>query len=204
MILIIYAHPYPHHSHANKRMLEQARTLEGVEIRSLYQLYPDFNIDIAAEQEALSRADLIVWQHPMQWYSIPPLLKLWIDKVFSHSKAYGRLSVMAQYYCNVIPVLEVPPSAFTPPPKVDSAVVRLVPHATMPHPVKDVRVLSRITTEAFNQRRKTIRNSLGNLFSVEVLTGMGIDPAMRAENISVAQYCQMANYLAENAPLQES
>ena len=57
MILIIYAHPYPHHSHANKRMLEQARTLEGVEIRSLYQLYPDFNIDIAAEQEALSRAD---------------------------------------------------------------------------------------------------------------------------------------------------
>ena len=69
--------------------------------------------------------------------------------------------------------------------------------------IKDVRVLSRITTEAL-QRRKTIRNSLGNLFSVEVLTGMGIDPAMRAENISVAQYCQMANYLAENAPLQES
>lgn len=55
MILIIYAHPYPQHSHANKRMLEQARTLEGVEIRSLYQLYPDFNIDIAAEQDALAR-----------------------------------------------------------------------------------------------------------------------------------------------------
>ncbi len=121
-----------------------------------------------------------------------------------NSKAYGRLSVMAQYYCQVIPVLEVPPSAFTPPPKVDSAVVRLVPHATMPYPVKDIRVLSRITTEAFNQRRKTIRNSLGNLFSVETLTEMGIDPAMRAENISVAQYCQMANYLSENAPLKES
>lgn len=55
MILIIYAHPYPHHSHANKRMLEQAGTLENVEIRSLYHLYPDFNIDVAAEQEALSR-----------------------------------------------------------------------------------------------------------------------------------------------------
>ncbi len=66
MILIIYAHPYPHHSHANKRMLEQAGTLENVEIRSLYHLYPDFNIDVAAEQEALSRASLIVWQHPMQ------------------------------------------------------------------------------------------------------------------------------------------
>ncbi len=55
MILIIYAHPYPQHSHANKRMLEQAGTLEGVEIRSLYQLYPDFNIDVAAEQAALAR-----------------------------------------------------------------------------------------------------------------------------------------------------
>ena len=55
MILIIYAHPYPQHSHANKRMLEQARTLDGVEIRSLYQLYPDFNIDVAAEQQALAR-----------------------------------------------------------------------------------------------------------------------------------------------------
>ena len=90
MILIIYAHPYPQHSHANKRMLEQVRTLDNVEIRSLYQLYPDFNIDIAAEQDALSRADLIIWQHPMQWYSTPPLLKLWIDKVFSHGWAYGH------------------------------------------------------------------------------------------------------------------
>ncbi len=89
MILIIYAHPYPQHSHANKRMLEQAGTLEGVEIRSLYQLYPDFNIDVAAEQAA-ARADLVIWQHPMQWYSVPPLLKLWMDKVLSHGWAYGH------------------------------------------------------------------------------------------------------------------
>ena len=90
MILIIYAHPYPQHSHANKRMLEQAGTLDGVEIRSLYQLYPDFNIDIAAEQAALARADLVIWQHPMQWYSVPPLLKLWMDKVLAHGWAYGH------------------------------------------------------------------------------------------------------------------
>jgi 16S rRNA (adenine1518-N6/adenine1519-N6)-dimethyltransferase len=119
------------------------------------------------------------------------------------SKAYGRLTVMAQYYCQVIPVLEVPPTAFTPAPKVDSAVVRLVPHATLPHPVKDVRVLSRLTTEAFNQRRKTIRNSLGNVFTAEVLNELGIDPAKRAENVSVAQYCQLANYLSDNAPPKE-
>lgn len=115
------------------------------------------------------------------------------------SKAYGRLSVMAQYYCQIIPVLEVPPSAFTPAPKVDSAVVRLVPHKTLPYPVDDLRILSRITTEAFNQRRKTIRNSLGNLFSVEVLAELGVDSALRAENISVEQYCKMANYLSQKS-----
>lgn len=76
MILIIYAHPYPHHSHANKRMLEQAGTLENVEIRSLYHLYPDFNIDVAAEQKALSRARLIVWQHPMQWVQRPSFTQI--------------------------------------------------------------------------------------------------------------------------------
>ncbi|MDN6071378.1 MAG: 16S rRNA (adenine(1518)-N(6)/adenine(1519)-N(6))-dimethyltransferase RsmA [Enterobacterales bacterium] len=116
-----------------------------------------------------------------------------------NSKAYGRLTVMAQYYCQVIPVLEVPPTAFRPAPKVDSAVVRLIPHATIPHPVKDIRVLSRITTEAFNQRRKTVRNSLGHLFTPEQLTELGIDPAQRAENISVENYCKLANWLCEKS-----
>jgi 16S rRNA (adenine1518-N6/adenine1519-N6)-dimethyltransferase len=120
-----------------------------------------------------------------------------------NSKTYGRLTVMAQYYCNIIPVLEVPPTAFTPAPKVDSAVVRLVPHTTLPHPVGDVRVLSRITTQAFNQRRKTVRNSLGNLFSVEQLIELGLDPTMRAENISVAQYCKLANWLSEHPQQQQ-
>ncbi|MGL4415902.1 MAG: 16S rRNA (adenine(1518)-N(6)/adenine(1519)-N(6))-dimethyltransferase RsmA, partial [Plesiomonas shigelloides] len=92
------------------------------------------------------------------------------------SKAYGRLSVMAQYYCQVIPVLEVPPHAFKPAPKVDSAVVRLVPHAQKPFPVKNLRWLSRVTTDAFNQRRKTLRNGLSHLFSVEQLEALGIDP----------------------------
>lgn len=120
-----------------------------------------------------------------------------------NSKAYGRLSVMAQYYCNVIPVLEVPPTAFAPPPKVDSAVVRLAPYRELPHPVGDVRMLSRITTQAFNQRRKTVRNSLGDLFTPEQLTDLGVDPTLRAENISVAQYCKLANWLSANLPPQQ-
>ncbi|GAA0497188.1 16S rRNA (adenine(1518)-N(6)/adenine(1519)-N(6)) -dimethyltransferase RsmA [Tatumella terrea] len=114
------------------------------------------------------------------------------------SKAYGRLTVMAQYYCQVIPVLEVPPQSFTPPPKVDSAVVRLVPHTRSPYPEVDVKILSRITTEAFGKRRKTLRNSLGHLFSAGVLSDLGIDDTLRAENISIAQYCQLAHWLTEH------
>ncbi len=114
------------------------------------------------------------------------------------SKAYGRLTVMAQYYCQVIPVLEVPPHSFTPPPKVDSAVVRLIPHVQSPYPAVDVKVLSRITTEAFGKRRKTLRNSLGHLFPDTVLTSLGIDNSLRAENVSIAQYCQLALWLTEH------
>ncbi|WJY15653.1 16S rRNA (adenine(1518)-N(6)/adenine(1519)-N(6))-dimethyltransferase RsmA [Pectobacteriaceae bacterium CE90] len=120
-----------------------------------------------------------------------------------NSKAYGRLSVMAQYYCQVIPVLEVPPTAFKPAPKVDSAVIRLVPHTTSPYPIVDTRVLGRITTEAFNQRRKTLRNSLGNLFTPERLTELGVDPTVRAENVSVEQYCRLADWLTEHPTVQE-
>ena len=68
MVLIIYAHPYPQHSHANKRMLEQARTLENVEIRSLINSILIL-ISMSPPNRRRSRADLIVWQHPMQWYS---------------------------------------------------------------------------------------------------------------------------------------
>ncbi|MCP1065958.1 16S rRNA (adenine(1518)-N(6)/adenine(1519)-N(6))-dimethyltransferase RsmA [Serratia symbiotica] len=119
------------------------------------------------------------------------------------SKSYGRLSVMAQYYCNVIPVLEVPPTSFTPAPKVDSAVVRLVPHSVMPNPVSDVHMLSRITTQVFNQRRKTIRNSLGDLFTPVQLIELGINASLRAENISVVQYCKLANWLSDNSAPQQ-
>ncbi|AUI65419.1 MULTISPECIES: 16S rRNA (adenine(1518)-N(6)/adenine(1519)-N(6))-dimethyltransferase RsmA [Glaesserella] len=116
-----------------------------------------------------------------------------------NSKAYGRLTIMAQYYCQVMPVLEVPPSAFKPAPKVDSAVVRLVPYKTLPHPVKDIYWLNRVTTQAFNQRRKTLRNALSTLFSVEQLDALGIDLNSRAENLSLADYARLANWLCDNA-----
>ena len=117
-----------------------------------------------------------------------------------NNKAYGRLTIMAQYFCQVMPVLDVPPSAFKPAPKVDSAVVRLVPHQTLPHPVKDLYWLNRVCSQAFNQRRKTLRNALSALFSPENLTALSIDLNARAENLSIADYVRLADWLVDNPP----
>lgn len=119
------------------------------------------------------------------------------------SKSYGRLSVMSQYYCDIIPVLEVPPESFTPAPKVDSVVVCLLPHARIRHPVDDIVMLNRVTLASFTKRRKTLRNSLGHLFSSETFSELGINDKLRAENLSVAQYCQLANWLIAHPESQE-
>lgn len=117
-----------------------------------------------------------------------------------NSKAYGRLTIMTQYFCQVMPVLEVPPSAFKPAPKVDSAVVRLIPHQQLPHAVKDLYWLNRVTAQAFNQRRKTLRNALSTLILPENLTTLSIDLNARAENLSIADYARLADWLADNPP----
>ena len=89
MILIIHAHPYPRHSRAGNALLSAVRDLPDVVVHSLYDRYPDFDIDIAAEQAALLRADLVVWLHPMYWYSVPAMLKHWFDVVLARGWAYG-------------------------------------------------------------------------------------------------------------------
>lgn len=115
-------------------------------------------------------------------------------------KSYGRLSVMTQYYCKVIPVLQVPPGAFKPAPKVDSAVVKLVPKAASELTANDVSVLNKVTTAAFGQRRKTLRNSLQTLISEAELTSIGIDPTQRAEKISLSQFVTIANAVSAKNP----
>ena len=90
MILIIHAHPYPQRSRAGRALLEAVRDLPELEVRSLYDLYPDFDIDVAAEQAALTRADLVVWLHPIYWYSVPAMLKHWFDVVLASGWAYGE------------------------------------------------------------------------------------------------------------------
>lgn len=113
------------------------------------------------------------------------------------SKNYGRLSVMAQYFCQVIPVLHVPPGAFKPPPKVDSAVVRLVPHKTKPVTVRSESNLNRVCAQAFNQRRKTIRNSLKDCLNEAQIVEAGINPELRAENLSLKDFAALANLMTD-------
>jgi glutathione-regulated potassium-efflux system ancillary protein KefF len=86
----VFAHPYPDRSRANRRLLEAVADLEGLEVRSLYDAYPTFDIDVPAEQASLAKADTIVWHHPTYWYSVPGLLKHWFDKVLLRGWAYGE------------------------------------------------------------------------------------------------------------------
>jgi glutathione-regulated potassium-efflux system ancillary protein KefF len=89
MALLIYAHPYPDRSRANRALIDAVSDLPGLLVHSLYDLYPDFDIDVAREQEILSEHELVIWQHPMYWYSVPGLLKHWFDKVLLRGWAYG-------------------------------------------------------------------------------------------------------------------
>tara|TARA_B110000091_G_scaffold159130_1_gene169497 strand:+ start:494 stop:1309 length:816 start_codon:yes stop_codon:yes gene_type:complete len=119
-----------------------------------------------------------------------------------NSKTYGRLSIMTQYQCQVIPVMEIGPEAFKPAPKVDSAIVRLVPHKIIKNPVKNIKSLNQVCLAAFNQRRKTIRNSFKKLLSSDQLESLGINPGLRAENLSVDDFIMLANFVHDN-PVEE-
>jgi glutathione-regulated potassium-efflux system ancillary protein KefF len=88
--LVIHAHPRPRQSRATHALLDMLATRPDTAVRSLYERYPDFDIDVASEQEALTHADLLVWVTPVYWYSVPALLKHWFDTVLTHGWAYGH------------------------------------------------------------------------------------------------------------------
>ncbi|MGZ5030869.1 MAG: 16S rRNA (adenine(1518)-N(6)/adenine(1519)-N(6))-dimethyltransferase RsmA [Methylobacter sp.] len=113
------------------------------------------------------------------------------------SKKYGRLSVMMQYYCATELLFDVPPESFDPAPQVMSAIVRLVPHRQPPVAVNDIAKLNRVVTQAFSQRRKTLRNSMKKLIAEEEIVALGIDPTLRAENISLAEFAGLSNLLQD-------
>ena len=113
------------------------------------------------------------------------------------SKSYGRLSVMMQYYCKVEPLFHVPPHAFKPMPKVDSAIVRLTPHRKLPSTARDTQMLQKVVKTCFQQRRKTLRNNLKQLATVEQLEQLPFDLAVRPERLSFADFVQLSNILGE-------
>jgi glutathione-regulated potassium-efflux system ancillary protein KefF len=88
-ILVLAAHPNWRESRVNVRLLDTARETPGVQVRDLYALYPDYDIDVPTEQQAVQAAKLVVMLHPIQWYSMPALFKLWLDEVLTYGWAYG-------------------------------------------------------------------------------------------------------------------
>jgi 16S rRNA (adenine1518-N6/adenine1519-N6)-dimethyltransferase len=109
------------------------------------------------------------------------------------SKTYGRLSVMLQAWCTVTALFDVGPGAFKPPPKVESAVVRLVPRAPAEVGIDDPRHFAAVVRAAFGQRRKTLRNALRQVCDADQMQAAGIDPQRRAEQLEVAEFVRLAN-----------
>ena len=109
------------------------------------------------------------------------------------SKVYGRLSVMLQASCKVTPLIKVPPGAFRPAPKVDSAVVRLVPKPAGEVQVRDHARFAHIVRAAFGQRRKTLHNALKDVCDDDAIRAAGLEPQLRAEQVPVNGFIALAN-----------
>ncbi|TYB81791.1 16S rRNA (adenine(1518)-N(6)/adenine(1519)-N(6))-dimethyltransferase RsmA [Maritimibacter fusiformis] len=147
---------------------------------------------------------LVRWLTPGDWPPFWQSLTLMFQKEVAQrivakpgSKAYGRLAILAQWRCDAKVMMELPPEAFTPPPKVRSAVVHLT---ALPAPrfEADAGVLQNLTATAFQQRRKMLRASLKGLHPDigGVLTSVGIDPTSRAEQVDLEHFCALARALA--------
>lgn len=103
-ILLLFAHPRLEKSRINLHLIKGADTIPGVTFRDLYEEYPDFDVDIKAEQALLLTHDIIILHHPFFWYNAPPLIKQWIDLVLAHGWAYGSAGRMLEgkYWMQII------------------------------------------------------------------------------------------------------
>jgi len=114
LILLVHAHPHPDRSIGGKALLDAVRDLPRLAVRSLYDLYPDFAIDVGAERTALESCRLLVWQHPMYWYGVPALLKLWFETVLTEGWAFGSRRALAGKDCLWVTTTGGAAEAFTP------------------------------------------------------------------------------------------
>jgi 16S rRNA (adenine1518-N6/adenine1519-N6)-dimethyltransferase len=109
------------------------------------------------------------------------------------NKSWGRLGVMAQFQCEVEQLFEVPPEAFFPPPKVQSAIIRLTPRQTPRWAQVDREALSKVVSQAFSQRRKTLRNNFKNSLTDTQFEAAGVDPQARAETLTIDHFVALAS-----------
>lgn len=151
-----------------------------------------YNISTPLLFHLLDQADVVADMHFM-------LQKEVVDRMAAGpgSKTYGRLSVMLQSRCSVTSLFDIGPGAFTPPPKVHSSIVRLIPHAQPPVAIARPEDFAKLVTQAFGQRRKTLRNNLKGLLEADMIAACGIDPGDRAENLNLAQFADLANALPQ-------
>lgn len=147
-----------------------------------------YNISTPLIFHLLSQASAIEDMHFM-------LQKEVVDRLAARpgDSLYGRLSVMAQYYCDVESLFIVGPESFDPAPKVDSAIVRMTPHKILPFPVVDIKTLEDTVRIGFHQRRKTLRNNYKGVLDNEDFELLEIDPSLRPERLDVADFVRIAN-----------
>lgn len=152
-----------------------------------------YNISTPLIFHLLSFADTVTDMHFM-------LQKEVVDRMSASpgNRDYGKLSVMLQYRCEVDFLFDVPPGSFSPPPKVDSAIVRLKPYAKKPYDCADEKLLNQLVSAAFTMRRKTIRNTLKAFADGPKLETLGIDLTLRPEDLSVADYVNIVNALSHD------
>lgn len=122
-----------------------------------------------------------------------------VDRIVARAgdSAYGRLSIMLQYFCSAEYLFTVKPGAFRPAPKVDSAIVRLVPHAEPPTDIFDFDAFSNLVNFSFTQRRKTLRNILKGKLEISQIEALNIDPTIRPERLSLDDFAKIANTISE-------
>lgn len=171
------------------------------DFRALYRDRPlrvvgnlPYNISTPLIFRLLEQSDVIDDMHFM-------LQKEVVDRLAAvpGNKDWGRLSIMTQYRCQVQPLFKVGPGAFKPAPKVDSAIVRLIPHRELPHPARDEKLLATVVRTAFNARRKTLRKGLESLISDEQWQRIDLDNRLRPEQLSLADFVGLADLLAMEA-----
>ena len=151
-----------------------------------------YNISTPLIFHLLSYTDLISDMHFMLQKEV--VLRL---AAAAGTNNYGRLSIMAQYFCRVDNLFEVPPEAFDPRPKVDSAIVRMAPYSELPHTAHDFKHFEQLVKSGFGQRRKTLRNNLKGIADDEQLQSLGIDPSIRPERLTVGDFVAISNLLTQ-------